>query len=215
MAKLPSTLNRTKHNWDKICQRNSVRSAEEPCGLTLKNLGTQLQTGLFYSSQWRRFTSQLLSEQQRAVWMYSSQGSWWLIKMRKLISLCDDAVGSGGYCIKYENNLIWLVNSPKIRTTKTTRTWLYFQESLNEFPIPVFPLSPLIKSSPTLGLVLEQESSLIPTFQSRITEITAKWKCQHNFFCLIFPNFCNSFIRKKEFCILLNACVHMQKRTKQ
>lgn len=146
MAKLPSMLSRTKHNWDKICQWSLARSAEEPLWAGPEEHGNSASNRivlLFIVKETHIQTPQWNSSRQ--VWMYSYQDSLWLIKMRKLLSLCDDAFDSGGYCRKYENNLIWLVNSPKIRTTKTTRTWVSFQESLNEFPISVFPLSPLKK----------------------------------------------------------------------
>lgn len=149
MAKLPSTMDGTKHNWDKICQWNFVRSAEEPlwadpeedenCSSNRIVLPLTVETHI-QTPQWS-------SDGQ--LWMCSCQNNLWLIKMRKLISARDDAVDSGGDCRKYENNLIWFVNSPKIRATKTTRTWVSFQGSLDDFPIPVFHLSPLKKSSPT------------------------------------------------------------------
>lgn len=183
MAKLPSTLDGTKHNWDKICQWSLARSAEEPLWADPEEHGNSASNRIvlpFTVKETHIPTPQWNSDWQ--VWMYSNQESLWLIKMRKLLSVCDYAVDSSGYCRKYENNLIWLVSSPKIRATKNTRAWVSFQESLDEFPIPVFPLSPLKKSSPTLELVLEEESSLIPTFQSCTTDISAEWKRQSNFF---------------------------------
>lgn len=41
----------------------------------------------------------------------------------------------------------------KNQSSKTTRAWVPFQESLDEFPLPVIPLAPLKKAFPTSGLV--------------------------------------------------------------
>lgn len=100
----------------------------------------------------------------------------WLTKMREL--LCDDAVDSSGYCKKYKNNLIRFVNYPKIRAAKplepgcpSKNLWM---NSHSQWFLYLLIKKPL----PHWALFLEEELSLLPTFQIGTADIIAKPKYQ-------------------------------------
>lgn len=105
------------------------------CELTLKNMGTLLtsnRTALLFlvkeihiqTPKPKSNPNSTVKEQQagvhvqRALFSLSNQECLLLIKPRELISICGGAVDSSRCCKKYKNNLIWLVNYPKIRAAK-------------------------------------------------------------------------------------------------